>query len=240
MHTQIQNTESLSNTNSDLEFVKQTIEFYGRQMASHPLCGVLHGEHVPKALLLEYAGIQYVDSVLWVPMLALMKDRAKNPRLRKALTDNILCEAGATHTSHITLCHDFVKSAGITPFFGDFQRFSNLAHHPIEMMNAVSGMSEAQIAGWALVAEAIVPELFKMALAGFRALPNVDTKYLEEHIAVDSDEHAQWMLESVTELLAEGVALDEILSGVHLGGRTALSVPDGLYAKYLRGEYRVS
>lgn len=220
-----------------VELVKLVVEEYGLQMKEHPLAKVMAAPEVSRKLLEEYAGLQYVDSILWVPMLAIMKDRAKNPRLVKALTDNILCEAGAKHTSHVTLCMNFIKSIGLTPFYGNFEYYSKLAQHPIEMMNAVSGMSEAQIAGWALVAEAVVPSLFSMTVPAYSRLPGVDMTYLNEHIQVDSDEHAQWMLESVEELVSEGTPIREILAGVHLGGRTALSIPDALYAKYLRGEY---
>ncbi len=234
---QLQTRSEAVSPELDLATVRAAVDFYRLQMRDHALKAVFHSPTVSKALLLEYAGLQYVDSVLWVPMLALMKDRTRNPRLRRALTENILCEAGANHTSHVTLCMQFVRSIGVVPFFGAFDRYSALANHPVEMMNAVSGMSEAQISGWALVAEAIVPDLFRMALPGFRRLPGVDLTYLEEHIVVDADEHATWMFEAAGELLAEGVCVDEILNGIHLGGRTALSVPDALYAKFLRGEY---
>ena len=131
----------------------------------------------------------------------------------------------------------FIKSLGISPYYGDFAHYSGLASHPVEMMNAVSGMSEAQIAGWALVAEAIVPALFQMALPAYERVEGVDLTYLREHITVDSDEHAAWMRESVAQLLSEGVSIDEILVGIHLGARTALCIPDVLFAKFLRGGY---
>jgi pyrroloquinoline quinone (PQQ) biosynthesis protein C len=222
----------------DLEKIQIEVARYNLQLLTHPLAEVL--KNPPLDLLKEYASIQYVDSVLWVPMLALMKDRVKNPRLKKALTDNLLCEAGANHTSHITLCKNFIESLGISPQFGDFRRYSEIASHPIEIMNSVSGLSEAEIAGWILVSEAVVPSLFSIALSGFEQYIGVDTTYLTEHIHIDADEHAQWMLDSVGELLDEGVSVKNILHGVHIGGRTALSVPDALYAKFKRGGYRTS
>jgi hypothetical protein len=42
---------------------------------------------------------------------------------------------------------------------------------------------------------------------------------------------------AVEAMLAEGAEAGAILEGVHLSGRTALAVPDALYAKVLRGQY---
>lgn len=220
-----------------MEEVKHEVRRYEELLKTHPLTKVMKQGFVAKQLLQEYASLQYVDSVLWVPMLALMKDRVSHPRLKTALTENLLCEAGAKHTSHITLCRQFVESLGISPYFGNFLEYSALATHPVEMMNAVSGLDEEQIAGWILVAEAVVPALFQMALPAFERVPGADLRYLREHITVDADEHAEWMYQSVQELLSSPQSLERILQGIHLGGRTALAVPDALYAKYMRGAY---
>jgi hypothetical protein len=45
------------------------------------------------------------------------------------------------------------------------------------------------------------------------------------------------MEEAVEELLSEGGSPDEVLDGLHLSARTALSVPDALYSRVLRGAY---
>ncbi len=217
--------------------ISELVEFYQKQMETHPLQNVFKSQRVPLKLLKEYASLQYIDSTLWVPMLAIMKDRVSAPRISKALKDNIMCEAGVCGTSHITLCMNFIKSLGVDPFFGSTEYYSPLAIHPTEMMNAVSGMSEGQIVGWTLVAEAIVPFLFQMTLAAYKKNPKTNVLYLEEHISVDSDEHAQWMFEGAIEVATSAQAFHAILEGIHLGGRTALSVPDALYAKFLRGAY---
>lgn len=222
----------------DLLDIDAEVQRYHAELRGHPLRRVFAEEEgAPSALLREFAALQYIDSVLWVPMLALMKDRVRNPRLKRALTENLLCEAGARHTSHITLCRDFIASVGVAPYFGDFREYSALATQPVELMNSVSGLSEAEIAGWILVAEAVVPSLFALALPGFAKVEGADLRYLREHIVVDADEHSSWMRESVEELLKEGVPAADILNGVRLGGRTALNVPDALYAKFLRGAY---
>jgi hypothetical protein len=228
---------SQSLQNEDMIEIHALLDTYVEQMRTHPLQSVFVASNTPRKLIEEFAGIQYVDSVLWVPMLAVMKDRVKNPLLYEALKDNLLCEAGATHESHVMLCQKFIKSVGVSPFYGNFQEYSGVASHPVEIMNGVSGMNEEQIAGFNLVSEAMVPHLFKMVLPAFKRLPGVDTTYLTDHIHVDADDHAQAMIEAVEDLVEHGAAVGSILEGMHLSARTALSIPDALYAKYLRGAY---
>lgn len=241
MNTQTVHADSQSAqnhlANEDMAEVHSLLNLYIDQMRTHPLQTVFTQAGTPRSLVEEFASIQYVDSVLWVPMLAVMKDRAKNPKLYDALKDNLLCEAGATHESHVTLCQKFIKSIGISPFYGNFHEYSHLASHPVEMMNGVSGMSEEQIAGYNLVSEALVPYLFKMVLAAFKRIPEADTTYLTDHINVDADDHAQAMIEAVEDVIHTGGSVGSILEGMHLSARTALSIPDALYAKYLRGAY---
>lgn len=224
-------------TSVALAAIQAEVERYRLALETHPLARVFAGAQAPRALVQAFAELQYVDSVLWVPMLALMKDRVAAPRLKRALTENLLCEAGARHTSHVTLCREFVESVGVSPYFGDFNAYSSLATQPVEVMNSVSGLSEAQIAGWILAGESVVPQLFKMVLPAFKRQPGADVRYLTEHISVDGDEHAVWMREAIEELLDRGTPLSGILEGVHLGGRTALNVPDALYARFVRGGY---
>lgn len=219
--------------------VAEVLYHYIQQMEGHPLGGIL-SDSPPRSLLEEYARVQYMDSVLWVPMLAIMKDRARNPSLIQALRDNLLCEAGARQPSHVSLCQSFIRSLGISPIFGSPSESPSVALHSLELMNGVSGMSEAQIAGYNLVSEAVVPELFKMALEAFQAIPGSDSLYLAEHITVDIDHHTRDMIAAVNELLKETASdsvLVHILHGMHMSGRAALSVPDVLFAKYLRGAY---
>jgi hypothetical protein len=45
------------------------------------------------------------------------------------------------------------------------------------------------------------------------------------------------MIEAVADLISNGGCEGSILEGMHLSTRTALSIPDALFAKYLRGEY---
>ena len=223
---------------TELMYVLELLNQYIEQLKTHPLQSVFILPTTPRSLVEEFAGIQYVDSVLWVPMLAVMKDRVTNKKLYEALKDNLLCEAGATHESHVMLCQRFIKSIGISPYYGNHHEHSRLASHPVDMMNGVSGMNEEQIAGFNLVSEAIVPHLFKMVLPAFKRIAEADTTYLTDHITVDSDEHAQAMIDAVTDMLNQGASVGSIMEGMHLSGRTMLSIPDVLYSKYLRGGYR--
>jgi hypothetical protein len=218
----------------DMARVEGALVHYQEQMKSHGLGKLTARGVVPEAIGLEFMKLQYVDSTLWVPMLAIMKDRVKHPTLKKALTDNLLCEAGARHTSHVTICAEFLISKGIDPYFGDLYHYSPLAKHPTEIMNSVIRMSEAEIAGWIMIVETIVPDLFRLVHPMLNGI-GANMFYIDEHITVDGDEHGEWMMRSIKDLLQAGTPVDEILHGIHLGGRVALSVPDALYAKVLRG-----
>lgn len=225
------------NSHQDIQEVLDLLDGYILQMKTHPLHEAFLAPQPSRKLLLDFAGLQYVDSVLWVPMLAVMKDRVQNQKLYKALLDNLLCEAGANHQSHVVLCQEFIKSVGVSPFYGNFHEYSHLATQPVELMNGVSGMSEEQIAGYNLVSEAIVPYLFKMVLPAYEKVPGCKTRYLTDHISVDADDHAEAMIEAVKDLIYSGASVGSIMEGMHLSARTALSVPDALYAKHLRGAY---
>jgi hypothetical protein len=223
-------------TQSKLKNVEEALAHYQLQMRNHPFRTLIRQGLVSEEIGKEFMKLQYIDSTLWVPMLAIMKDRVRNPVLKKALTDNLLCEAGARHTSHVTHCAEFLMSKGIDPYFGDLYHYSPLAKHPTEIMNSVIRMSEAQIAGWIMIAEMIVPDLF-LLMRPMLVEMKASLFYIDEHISVDSDEHGEWMMKGIEDLLDNGVPEEEILEGIHLGGRVALSVPDALYAKVLRGKY---
>ncbi len=223
-------------TESKMKNVEEALGHYQMQMRNHPFRTLIAQGLVSEEIGKEFMKLQYIDSTLWVPMLAIMKDRVRNPVLKKALTDNLLCEAGARHTSHVTHCAEFLMSKGIDPYFGDLYHYSPLAKHPTEIMNSVIRMNEAQIAGWIMIAEMIVPDLFLLMRPMLFEM-KADLFYIDEHISVDSDEHGEWMMKGIRDLLSEGVLEQDILDGIHLGGRVALCVPDALYAKVLRGKY---
>jgi len=214
-----------------LALIDQRVEFYKDQLKRHPIVPLLKKNAVPRSILVDYAAIQYADSLLWVPMLALLKDRVKNERLKQALRENLLCEAGANATSHVEICRRFIESTGANL---DDIDFASISGGQVIRSVAVADLSEPQIAGWILTAETLVPLQFALFLDSFRKIGAVDLTYLIEHVAVDTDEHSQWMRESCLELLKESDCFNEILSGIDIGGRVQLRDPDVLYAKTKR------
>lgn len=221
---------------SEAEFkvLEQEVENYREQLLSHPIARLAARGVLPLEIAHEYARIQYVDSVLWIPMLALIKAKANSPRLRQAVRANILCEAGYDGIPHVELARLFIESLGQPSFFGDYQTYAPRAAHPVEVMNGLAGMSEAELAGWLLAAETLVPTFFQIFRPVFAAIPGVDLRYLDEHITIDSDEHAEWMKESVQELLQTSGHFEAIRDGIRIGGRLTLSIPDVLYARTVR------
>jgi len=105
-------------------------------------------------------------------------------------------------------------------------------------------MDEGKLAGWLLAQESLVPVLFEVFRPAFAKIKGVDLTYLDEHIRVDADEHAKWMLDGVLALLEKSrtdhgsewgeTILKGVLYGIDLAGRVTLSVPDILYGMALR------
>ncbi len=214
--------------------VEDLVDFYVSKIANHPIKELIQKKLISNELADEFAKLQYIDSVLWVPMLSIMKDRVTNPKLLESIKENILCESGYNHTSHITICKNFLESLGIAPFFGQYSHYSELATQPVELMNSATSLNQANIAGWLLIAETLVPELFKLFRPLFVHRKNVDLEYFDEHIEVDADEHAQWMYDSVKELIQVKENYRDVLDGIDLGARVALNVPDAIYSKAIR------
>lgn len=211
------------------KLLDDVIDEYQKQLSGHPIAKLVGDDRVPDSILREFAIFQFVDGVLWIPMLAMMKDRVSNKRLKLALTENILCEAGAEGVSHVERCRSFIKSLDLNPFTPEIYEYVSAAW---KMLLPVDGWSEPYIAGRMLAAEALVPTLFRIFSEGFRRKQSVDMTYIDEHIVVDADEHSQWMRESALEILQQDPnALEEILKGIHESAAATLAVPDDLYNK---------
>jgi hypothetical protein len=171
---------------------------YRSRLIEHPF---LTAHELPTPILHEFAFHQYADSILWIPMLAQMRGKAaRSQRLRDAIADNIAHEAGLHATSHVQLAVDLMRSLGIT----------NLDEMPTEVLarsaqlwlsDAFAAFAEPEIAGFLLVAETLVPVMFAALAPSFTRL-GADTRYFVEHVAVDTDEHANWMAEAVEDVLA--------------------------------------
>jgi pyrroloquinoline quinone (PQQ) biosynthesis protein C len=89
-------TETVRTTRGELysRRLAEEVSRFKEALETHPMARLASEGAIPESILREYARIQYVDSVLWIPMLALIKGKTRSPRLMKAVRANILCEAG--------------------------------------------------------------------------------------------------------------------------------------------------
>ena len=62
---------------------------YRGRLIAHPFLVEARTGQLPTPILHEFAFHQLSDSILWIPMLAQMHDKARSPRLRRAIADNI-------------------------------------------------------------------------------------------------------------------------------------------------------
>lgn len=222
------------NLTSKINHINNEILSYTHKFEQHPITKLCQARRIPRSVLDDFAKLQFIDSILWVPMLALIKGKVKSPRLAEAVRKNLLCEAGVDGIPHVTLCQEFSESLGIIPRYGDYNDFCKYASHPVEVMMSLQDCSEPFIAGWLLAAETLVPTLFRIFKTAYESIATVDFRYFNEHISVDSDEHSEWMREAVEELMMQSDCFEEIMFGVDMGGRIALSIPDVLFSKTIR------
>jgi hypothetical protein len=173
------------------------LDRYRAELLDHPLLAAARDRALATTTLHEFAYHQYSDSVTWIPMLAQMKSKAtRSRRLQTAIADNIAHEAGLEGTSHVTLAVQLLRSLGITSIDG-FPAEAITGAASIWLSDEFADFDEPGVVGWLLTAETLVPLMFAAVKPCFDALG--DTRYFSEHIAVDADEHAQWMRESVDE-----------------------------------------
>ncbi len=171
---------------------------YRTRLIEHPF---LTARELPTPLLHEFAFHQYADSILWIPMLAQMKGKAaRSQRLRDAIADNIAHEAGLHATSHVALAVALIRSLDIRHL--DELPTGVLAESAqLWLSDEFAAFGEPEIAGFLLVAETLVPVMFAALAPSFQRL-GADTTYFDEHVHVDTDEHATWMAEAVEDVLA--------------------------------------
>ena len=221
-------------TNTDLkqftEPIHTTLDRYRAALAEHPLLVAAHAGQIERATLHKFAYYQYADSITWIPMLAQMKSLAiRSPRLRRAIEDNIAHEAGLGGTSHVALAVALMRSLGIRDLAG-FPTAALGDTAALWLSDAFARMTEPALAGWLLVAETLVPQLFAALRPQFAALPGADTHYFDEHIAVDTDEHATWMAEAVADVIAiyGPACVGDILAGMADAWAETCEDPDSL------------
>ena len=205
---------------------------YRAQLVAHPLLTAARAGELSRETLHEFAFHQYSDSILWIPMLAQMKAMARrSARLRKAIEDNIAHEAGLGCVSHVQLAVALMRSLGITRL--DVFPTGTFAHSAtLWLGDEFVDQSEPEIAGWLLVAETLVPLMFAALRPSFVAL-GCDTRYFDEHVEVDTDEHAIWMTESIDDVLElyGPCAMASIDAGMVDAWQETREVPDALWRK---------
>ncbi|MEO8551299.1 MAG: iron-containing redox enzyme family protein, partial [Kofleriaceae bacterium] len=147
-------------------------------LANHPF---LAAPELPTTILHEFAFHQYSDSILWIPMLAQMKAKAtRSARLRRAIEDNIAHEAGLGGVSHVTRAVELMRSLGIRTL-EPFPTHTFARSATLWLSDEFVGEAEPATAGWLLVAETLVPDMFAAVEPAFARL-GADTRYFREHI----------------------------------------------------------
>src|SRR5688572_3344146 len=184
-------------TASSVQPVFDLLQSYRQELARHPLMEAARRGELSTEILLELAFYQYSDSILWIPMLAQMKEMAvRSKRLRTAIEDNIAHEAGLGGTSHVMLAVDMMRSLGVRDLDA-FPTSTFTKSATLWLTDEFAGQPEPEVAGWLLVAESLVPQMFAEVVESYRRIEGCDTRYFVQHVAVDNDEHAQWMSEAV-------------------------------------------
>jgi pyrroloquinoline quinone (PQQ) biosynthesis protein C len=218
---------------NDTEPIFDRLARYCDEFSQHPFFRAARDGEIPLPLLREFAFHQYSDSILWIPMLALMKSKAvRSARLRRAIEANIACEAGLSGVSHVQLAVDLMRSLG-SAGVDEFPTSTFAESAGLWLSPGWSGLSEAEVAGWLLVAETLVPIMFAEMKGCFERLDACAVAYFAEHVSVDTDEHAAWMAEAVEEVVAlyGAAAVPEVTTGMEDAWRESLQVPDLLQEK---------
>jgi len=216
---------------NDTEPIFTLLDRYRAELLAHPLLEAARERTLTTETLHEFAVAQYLDSLAWIPMLAQMRSKAtRSRRLRDAISDNIAHEAGLQGTSHVTLAVQMLRSLGIKQL--PESSLATLSKVSSEWLSdEFASATEAELAGWLLVAESLVPLLFAAVGPCFDQLG--DTTYFSEHVHIDSDEHAAWMAEAVADVVAQygPSCVPEVTSGMAEGWQETIEVPDELWGR---------
>jgi Iron-containing redox enzyme len=206
-----------------------TLDRYRTALREHPLLVAARSGQIERTTLERFAYYQYSDSITWIPMLAQMKSKAtRSRRLRRAIEDNIAHEAGLGGTSHVTLAAELMRSLGVRELAA-FPTAALGRTAELWLSDAFAAMTEPALAGWLLTAETLVPDMFAIMRPCFAAI--CEPAYFDEHIAVDADEHAVWMTESIDDVIAQYGAgcVPTILEGMADAWAETCEDPDELW-----------
>jgi hypothetical protein len=97
-----------------------------------------------------------------------------------------------------------------------------------------AGQAEAEVAGWLLVAESLVPQMFADVVGCYAAIEGCDARYFTQHVVVDNDEHARWMREAVADVMqiyGAAEARDAVMAGMADAWAETREVPDHLWRR---------
>jgi len=201
-----------------IEEIKFTIVKCVRALSEHHILKIINGTDevaARRALGIIFKSF-YADGLWWVAMLRKMHKGATNKRFIQALADNIACETGTDGgTAHTQLMEDFAATINLEIDTDDPVYMTALKRAEKET-SLLTDSSEAKRAGFMYGTEELFSFFLKLIRpATLRLFPNADMTYIDEHIEVDSNEHAIWMLESVGQIMEINPELfDEILSGI--------------------------
>ena len=216
-----------------LQPVFDLLHTYHTELARHPLMEAARKHELSTEILLELAFYQYSDSILWIPMLAQMKElAARSRRLRAAIEDNIAHEAGLGGTSHVTLAAAMMRSLGVRTLDA-FPTSTFAKSATLWLTDAFATQAEPEIAGWLLVAESLVPQLFAAVAPCYEQLPSCDVRYFTQHVTVDTDEHARWMREAVAEVVQiyGAPSVELVVAGMTDAWQETIEIPDVLWRR---------
>lgn len=217
----------------DTSKITQRLSQFCHEFTNHGFFKFVQKNQLPISILKEFAFYQYSDSILWIPMLSQMKSKAvRSIRLKRAIEDNIRCEAGIGGISHITMAKDFMRSLQIKNI-DEFPTETFARSASLWLSDEFEKFSEPEVAGWLLVAETLVPIMFLKMKEAYRHLPESSLQYFEEHIDVDSEQHSAWMMEAVEDVVKiyGKESINQILDGMMDAFEETKEIPNLLFRK---------
>jgi pyrroloquinoline quinone (PQQ) biosynthesis protein C len=157
-----------------------------------------------------------------------MKSKVTSPRLSRAIAENIAHETGLDGPSHIALARDMMRSLGVRDMCA-FNASTFVESATMWLSDEFATYDEAAIAGWLLTAETLVPLMFARVVSAM-ARSGCDVEYFTVHVHVDGDEHSEWMLESVREILDANPDREaSVLRGMCDAFKEVVEIPDLLW-----------
>lgn len=221
-------------TDTYTERIFSQLDLYREEFFAHPFFqSARSSEPLPLSTLRTFASYQFADSLLWIPMLALLRSKVtRSEVLQRSIEKNIACEAGLGSVSHVALCARMMRSLGANAESTWTHRADMYEWATKEWLSdEFASLTEPGVAGWLLVAESLVPVMFERMLPCFAGLPGCDTTYFLEHIDVDESEHSEWMAQSVRDVMqlyGPEHALPQVLQGMSASWEQVLEVPSML------------